>query len=150
MQARLGFLLKVHSLDAARNGCVRKHSLHEIHDGLLVCNEQYKREMGVIHEKWTVFSIFIWTSILAIYVDQWIEVILNMLNIRARRWRVDTLKLSHIYYSCRDNQQNQQSKRNPTRRSYQTWTEESVKIPSLKCRKMSKPGNGKADHGTLP
>ena len=26
----------------------------------------------------------------------------------------------------------------------------SVKIPSLECRKMSKPANGKADHGTLP
>ena len=48
-----------------------------VYDGLLVDNEQSKRKMGVIHEKWTVFSIFIWTSILAIYVDQWIKVTLN-------------------------------------------------------------------------
>ena len=29
-------------------------------------------KIDVIHEQWTVFSIFIRTSILAIYVDQWI------------------------------------------------------------------------------
>ena len=39
--------------------------------------KQFKRKLSVIHEKWTVFSIFIWTSILAIYVDQWIDVTLN-------------------------------------------------------------------------
>ena len=43
----------------------------------MVYNEQSKRKMGVIHEKWTVFSIFIWTSILVIYVDQRIAITLN-------------------------------------------------------------------------
>ena len=40
-------------------------------------NEQCKRKMSVIREKCTVFNSFIWTSILAIYVEQWIEVTSN-------------------------------------------------------------------------